>query len=125
MRSHRVSSAHGAVACSAAIRAWRTYDAALGRERARVSDGVAEQPDGLGDVVVVPAGAVLVGEQHEAPVAHAGVAARVLEQHQGEQRHQRRLVGAQAQHDAHQPDRLGGGRRRAAGRARCRGRSRR
>ena len=56
-----------------------------------------EQVERLGDLVEVPPGAVLVGQQHEPPVVvDPGVAARVLEQQQREQGPQHRLVGAQA-----------------------------
>ena len=67
-----------------------------------------QEPHRLGDLVVVPAGAVLVGEQHQPPVAHARVTARVLQEHQRQQRDQGGLVGPQGQHHPHQPDRLPG-----------------
>ena len=107
MRSQRVSSGVGAVACSAAIRACTTYDAASAVS-GPARPGCPQQPGRLGDLVVVPAGAVLVGEEHQATVAHACVAPGVLEQHQGEQGDECRLVGTQAEHDPHQADRLAG-----------------
>ncbi|CAB4721263.1 unannotated protein [freshwater metagenome] len=55
----------------------------VGRGRGRRERG--QQGQGLGDRPVVPALAVLVGQQHQSPVAHARVAARVLQQHQGQQ----------------------------------------
>ena len=77
----------------------------LHRHRAAQRLGV-EQALCLGDLVVVPAGAVLVGEQHEPTVADPRVAARVLEQHQREQRHQHGLVGPQPEHDPDEADGL-------------------
>ena len=54
--------------------------------RGRGAGERAQQPDRLGDLVGVPAGTVLVGEEHElAVVAGAGIPAGVLEQHQRQQ----------------------------------------
>ena len=66
-----------------------------------------EEAHGLGDLVVVPARAVLVGEQHElASRADPGVASGVLEEQQGEQRQEHRLAGAQREGHPHEPDGL-------------------
>lgn len=71
-----------------------------------------QQRQGFQRLLVVPAGAVLVGQQDGPPVRDPGVPAGVLEQHQGEQGVQ--LVVArdagleQGPDHAHQPDGLGG-----------------
>ena len=54
-----------------------------------------QQLECLRDLDVVPAGAVLVREQHQPPVPHPGVPAGVLEQHQGEQRVELDAAGQQ------------------------------
>ena len=87
----------------------RLQDVGRGERRHRSGQRrVGEQARRLGDLVVVPAGAVLVGEQHQPAVVDPGVAAGVLEQHQGQQGEEGRLVGAQTEDDADQPDGLAG-----------------
>ena len=64
-------------------------------QRAAADDGLA-----LGDLVAVPAPAVLVGQQDQlAAVAGAGVPARGDQQHEGEQTLDLRLVGHQLGQD--------------------------
>ena len=83
-----------------------------------------QQRQRLVDLVAPPAAAVLVGEQHQrAVVVDPRVASRVLEQHQREQRDQRRLARSQREHDPDQPDRLPGQLGPQQVRARCRARS--
>ena len=74
-----------AVACSAAISAWRQVRRASPARSASASG--ASRPRRLGDLVAVPPAPVLVGQQHQPAVrVDPGVAARVLQQHQREQR---------------------------------------
>lgn len=74
----------------------------------------AEQVEGLQRLVVVPAGAVLVGQQHQLAVHHAGVPPGVQEDHQGEQRVQlgavdpRRQDGTEHPHEPHRLARRAG-----------------
>ena len=66
-----------------------------------------EQRERLGDLVVVPARAVLVGQEDEVAVGpEPGVAAGVLEEEQREQGTQGGLLRAQGEGDPDQPDRL-------------------
>ena len=65
--------------------------------------------DALVDLVAVPESAVLVGQQDEPAVGvDAGVASRVLQQHEREQRGRHRLVGHQLVHHPREPHRLPG-----------------
>ena len=75
----------------------RLQPVALGERRGDVRRHPVQQRDRLGDLVVVPARPVLVGQEHEAAGGvGAGVAPRVLEEQQREQRLQHRLVRAAA-----------------------------
>ena len=77
---------------------------ALGERRGDRGRHPLEQVERLDDLVEVPPRAVLVGQQHEPPVGvDARVAAGVLEEQQGEQGPQHRLVGAQGESDPHEP----------------------
>ena len=68
-----------------------------------------EERERLGDLVVVPPRAVLVGEQDEpAGRVDPGVATRVLEQQEREEGLQHRLVGALGEGDPHEPHGLAG-----------------
>jgi hypothetical protein len=59
------------------------------------------------DLIEIPARAVLLGQQHQLSVGEAGVAASVVDQHQGQQRAHLGLVGHQLGERAAEPDRLG------------------
>ena len=86
----------------AAIAAWSWY----GPGRPRRQRGLDERT-ALGDLVLVPARAVLVLQQDELPVAvEPSVAARVLEQHQREQAEHLRVVRHQGDEHPAEPDRL-------------------
>ena len=54
----------------------------------------------------VPQRAVLIGEQHDLPIAPAGVTARVVQQHQRQQTAHLGLVGHQLHERATEADRL-------------------
>ena len=101
MRGQSVASGCGAIACSAAISACRRYGVP-----GAAAWGVSSV-ERLGDLVGVPAGPVLVGQQHQPAVAHPRVAPRVLEQHQREQAVEVGAPGQQVAEQPGQPDRLG------------------
>ena len=112
MTDQRVSAAVGAVACSAAISACRRYSVAsrvwwpagLGRGARRSGS---REGDALGDLVAVPAGAVLVGQQDQgAGGVEAGVAAGVLQEQEGEQGADDGPVGQQGVEHAQEADGL-------------------
>lgn len=67
-----------------------------------------EQLQALGDLVVVPAAAVLVVKQHEGARLGPGVAPGVLQQHQRQQRLQPRAAGQQLASHPGQPDAVAG-----------------
>ncbi len=71
-------------------------------------EALADQVVALGDQGAVPAGAVLLVERDQLPVAHPGLAPRLDEHHQREQAGHLRLVGQQLAQDPGQPDGLGG-----------------
>ena len=67
-----------------------------------------DQLDALAHGLAVPPRAVLVGQQHRAPVGvHARGAPRVLEQHQGQQPERGGVVGLEADEQPREPERLG------------------
>ena len=99
MRAQSVASGVAARACSAAIAAWSAYGP--GGRRSTSS-----RPSAICSPVPLPA--ILLVEEHELPArTGAGVAPRVLEEHEREQAGDLRLVRHQRAEDACQPDRLG------------------
>ena len=102
MRGQSVASGRGAIACSAAISACTRYGAP------GAVDVWRQQLECLRDLLGVPARPVLVGQQHQPPVDHPGVASRVLQQHQREQTVEVGAAGQQLAEQPGQPDRLGG-----------------
>ena len=75
--------------------------------RRRGSREGGEQPDRLVDLGAVPSSPVLVGQQHQLPVAaHACVTARVLQQHQRQQGVELAVRRGDLADDPGQPDRL-------------------
>ena len=76
-----MSSKRGASAWSAAIAACAWYSPSWSLGEGGLQDG-----DALGDELGVPLAAVLLGERHDPSVrSGAAAAARVVQQHQGEQ----------------------------------------
>ena len=94
-------------ACSAAIRAWSAYDAAS-RVTGPARPGWSSRPGGLGDLVVVPAGAVLVGQQHQPAVGTRASRRECCRSISASRPTSAGSSGRTPEHDPHQPDRLAG-----------------